>query len=642
MAVVRRYIQPANNSAAHISVFGGPLAAGGGGGTEGSPWANWNNMETLVEETGHATDDLLVYAHPAACFLTAGTELDIWDNVGRGTGWASVTIQRWDDKVDANILYEDWYPTMDTHVHVASGSWTGGSISGGVFTPGAGPVFRCVVPGMTGITPGYIRCWGGYMSGDTRATWVRSGVWCYTLADIAVEGDYAQVQNGADQYLYVYSGASGVNPTVRWGSFSYNRGSGGFGTSSVYHRNCRGITWRDWQVVGGAMRFYPLAGGHTTDITFDRFRHRMGAINGITFNGLAGTLTSNIRIYEPDCDAGTNETRIDQGDFTSEMGSQHAVNAQNADLDGLLIRNPKFKGYSHAGVFVCGNPGSAYGGNDAIATSDWMQYPRNVEIEVTDYSDGKSTITGSPNYSRAFAFLVPVNCVVGPLRISKQKVQSQICGEVTIRGVRFDDTCGPFSDPFGSGNYNAGAHMFNQAGPYNSIMTSQKLRFHGMVHDNEGEYAMYWQNTGGVPRTDEILFHGGLIRDDGHPRFRPQSGTAITAAYTRLKTPLLGDDEGSQIPFPQQIRDMMFVLDPACDGIAALKNVSTSQINATTTTHPVVQYNSTGAWGGGRISGNKIGTLEDFGYAKVGGQLIFNGRRRTPYRNGGSSTGRGY
>lgn len=641
MAITRKYIQPANTNAKHAAIFG-TLAAGGGLGTDVSPWANWNNMEALVESTGQATNDLEVYVHPAASFASPGSQFLLWDNVGRGTGWASVKIMRWDDKVADDIRYEDWYPTIDSHVYVASGSWTRGTISGNTFVAGAGTIYRMLVPSVPYVHPATVRCWGGTTFGDTRATHTVPCVWCYTLADVDLPGDFATAMNGADMYVYVNSGSATNNPTVEWGGFSYHKVSGN-GTVTIYQRDSRGVTWKDFQCIGGMLRFMPPSGGHTNDLTLDHIRHRMCVGNGVTFTSYAGTDIKNTRILEPDFDSGCHPTREDRGAFSHELQSQNGINSLGGNVDGFLVRNPKIRGYSHGNFFIGSNPGVAGGASDDLYKTDITQYPRNVEIECTDYSDGKCVLTGGPGYQRAFAFLMPINCVVGPLRVTQQTVQSQIGGDVTLRGVQFDDTCGPWSDPWGSGNFNAGAHLFNQTGSYTSVFPVQKLRLMGCVHDNEGEYAMYWQNTSGHPTRGEILFHGGLVRDDGHVRYRPQSGNSTTAACTRLKTPYLGDDEGSQIPFAQQIRDTMFVLDPACDGIAALKNVSSSTINATTSTHPPIQYNSTGAWGGGLISGNSQSTsLATFDYAKIGGKLVFTGRRRTPYRNGGSSTGRGY
>lgn len=167
MATTTIYVQPANAGPAHTAIFGA-LPAGGGAGTEGSPYSTFAAMALVVTDTSvdRSGDNLIVNIHPAASFRGGASQsYAVWSGLGRGNNWGNILLQRWQAKIDADPGYADWYPTIDTTQPITA--WTQGSITAGVWSAGAGDVYRAdVQAGETSWV--YFRCWVGHDWRDTR------------------------------------------------------------------------------------------------------------------------------------------------------------------------------------------------------------------------------------------------------------------------------------------------------------------------------------------------------------------------------------------------------------------------------------------------------------------------------------------
>jgi hypothetical protein len=688
MAVLQKYIRTAN-SAPNLPY--GAVTAGGGAGDSSSPFSTLAQLKTDIDSSSSA-DSVVYNVHPACALVNAGSNA-LWDNIGQGSKYSAVTFQPWQDILTNEPLYasQGWKGGFDVLQQIASGSWTQGSISGAVWSAGTGDVYRALIN-----TTEAVRCWGGHATGDMIGDPTMRGVRCGTLDYVTEEGDFGLASaGGSDQYLYVKTGVVGTDPTTRWTYFCYYRPD----LYSMYFRSTANVTITDLQMIGTTMQFAPVSHGQKSEnITITRFKHRFGSSKGVYFAtvrqtvqanadvnagatsmtltaGFGGTtntyvlqfansearsatltngstavswsgglatnaksryvgyaltdiysMAQDVLIDEPDGDTMLHETKPDKN-VVLERGTNDFVQLYG-DGDNFVVRNPKVKGYSHGGVTITAS-------TEANAR-DYDQYPRNCRIEVTSYADGKSHIIGGPGYQRAFLVLVPVNGVVGPVLVSEQSVQSQIGGQVTVDGPLFDGTCTDGDDPLNN-KYNTGTHLNVQAGPFNYTFTNPRVRINGARHDITAAFAFVWLKSASPDGTIEL--NGCLWRDSGHARFYPGASTSGDAAYTRRKTPLIGEsptdaDEGSS----QIIRGGFVVLDGGGVAMLQLKKAGgNDQANGTDANYPLVQYND-GVAMGGRISNMQQGTLASFGFDN---DLNYIGTRNTPVQTGSRAV-RGY
>ncbi len=278
-----------------------------------------------------------------------------------------------------------------------------------------------------------------------------------------------------------------------------------------------------------------------------------------------------------------------------------------------------------------------------------LAWPRNIEVRVTDYSNGKSTLTGAPDTSQGEAFcdyqrgigVAGVNITIGPLKVRNQTTQSQCSGFVDFRGVDWDDSCIAYTDPIGSANYNVGHHLSVGPGAWGRWLPLQRIRLIGTKHDLIGGFAAYWNQQ---VQAGNIEVLGALVRDSGHVRYRPQRSNATDAAQTRRRTPFAGIPSGSPLEGqPQTIQKTIFILGPGCEGIAARRLLGSSPAegaNAVESNYPVIDAADAGAspWGGGYISGNAATTAAAAGFDD---NLAYIGARQTPVQTG-ARRGRGY
>jgi hypothetical protein len=627
MATVERYLRYANTSAAHFAAIGANVTAGGGGGTSGNPYATWAQLMGDVESFApdHSADDLVCHIHPATNIPTPGVRFDTWTGLGRSTNWRSITLQRWQEMVDAEPLYADWYPTFDTLTYVASGSWTQGSISAGTWSAGTGDVFKLTGTQARYSDINYFHCWVGHEAGDTRGgrgSWNFAGTPCRTLSDVTQEGDYQLTQNGTTVDVYFKTGTTGSNPTAKYGSFCFHaRGdSSVLGQVGLDVVNCKGITFRDMQAYGGAL-FGPFASGTGAEVNEDhtliRPRHFMSIGQGIQMqtgddgaaapynNPYSGQIIRNIYIEDPVMIAGESPRRA-KGAFTvngMERGQQHGIFLAGVleNVDIRMDNGSTIEGYSHGAISIT---------HGIVNTPYADQYPKNVHLYSTD---GTGTLVGSLFYARALIFLVPINGTVSNLRISQQTIQSQIGGQVRLRSVYFDDTCINWRDNLGTGqnDQNGGQHLWMMPGPGANI-TTHDVRVIGGRHVVTDNFVFWGTTTTAITPPDEMQFIGNLIVDLGGVRYFPDA-TDAQQGYTRLTTPFLCETKSSGAGPEYGIKRNLFVLDSACLGIANRHTGSgMPSANATVGNYPVVAATAT-AWSG-QITQNQADTLTNFGF----------------------------
>lgn len=444
------------------------------------------------------------------------------------------------------------------------------------------------------------------------------------------------------------TGTVGQDPATKWGYFAYHRNSGA-GSIAIEHYNARGLTWQDVQFVGGPLRFvFSTTGQAFDDITLRRVRHRMGAAGGIGFSqGVSDTIRtySNLQIIDPDCDSG--EALVaDKGEIQQERSTQNGI-AVVGNADGVYIYNPKVRGYSHSQIMV--QPFS----DSLTPDPDVDTYPRNCHIIVNDTDDGKGVLTGGPNYQRGINFHVAFNGRVGPVRFSQMTVQSQLSGDVRMSGYYFDNTCVAYSDEYSeeespgtpNGKWNMGCHIScGMSSGDAPDVASPRFRFFGGKHDLVAEHALAWATSTATSASvpdDCIDFTGGLVRDSGHVRYDANRRSLANSTWTRRKAAFLARATGSTTRGAyQSIKRSKFILDPACEGIAAAKIASTSiDANANNTTWPIVTTSAPGVWGASRVSGNVEATsAADFDFDE---DLNYIGVRKTPIQTS-SRPGRGY
>lgn len=649
MTIVNYYWRTANSAA---TLPYGPVTAGGGAGTEASPYSSFANVEALVESAAGAGDDLVLHFHPACIFSSPNTPLDVWLDVGRITGgWASVTLKRWQAIVDAEPLYADWYPTIHSHATIASGSWTEGSVSGGVWGAGTGDVFRAGPFTINANAPTRLRCWGGHQIGDNTASYTIAGRYCRTPGDLTMEGDYALVQQaGSDYYLLFKTGTTSINPTTKYGHFTWV----GW-VVALEADNPKNLTWEDFQVIGGEIKMESGSAGAydiaVDNITLIRPRHRMACGgNGWTVNTNTATpsaIATNTIVIDPDFDANIAPVRMG-GAFDLELGAQNGLNCQGT-MDGLFIYNPKIKGYTHSNI-------QCQAAN-AAGTPSKDVYPRNCHIIVTDYSNGKSTLTGGPNNERNLNWAIPGGSTIGPLRFREGRANNQIAGTVTIRSVDQDNTNFNIPPPSGggSGDY-GGGNLFTVgttihsggAGEHTFDASVQRVRFYGIKQDLTKQFAIISSFPGA---TDQCVVRGSLVRDDGHLRYRVLT-TEANAGFTRRRTPYYLRSTSTSQPNYQTFRDNFLIFsNTAGQAVEGMVNIHKSgageNVNDSASTSPVNQYDeavsgedATINYTAARIAGNQQveNVISGFGFDD---NLNYTGPRLTPIQTS-SRVGRGY
>lgn len=639
MALVEKWLQTANNSAYHQSIFG-TLAAGGGSGTEGSPWSTWGQANTEIITAGTLTDELIVNVHPAAC-IADSLASSLWTGLGRtGFKYTSITIRRWQAIVDGDARYEDWKPTAEGNLfYPASGAWTQGSVSGGVWSAGAGDVYK-LTSAIVGITFATalrhsIRCWGGHQFGDNVQDPTIRLVNCAGQTDaqglsaMVAEGDWCHLTTGGTNLdLYVKTGAVGVDPTTRWTYFCYLKANGNI--NSVWLQNCKNITFTDFRWHGAPPYLsQSVATRNNENLTFTRPVHRMGNHAFYTLDSTLDVYQNNVFVDEPDFQACTHPTQIDKGPYATTTGSSEGILSYTSKMTRFRIRNPKVIGYGHAGIAIAH---SASGLGD---TTTRNTYPRGVEIIVDDYSNGKSTITCGPGYKRALAIQTPGYTRVGPLKIREQRIQSQFDGFVDFVGLHFDDSNVYYADeyPPQTSGFGGSSHINFQG--VVSGYTFRRIRFIGCRFYSIAQQAICWGNDAPAGVIETL---GCLIYDGGQTRGFPNTDAATYAARTRHIAPILGESGTFADAGPLQIvKGNMFDLNAACVAAGSAKiAASTPAAAANGTNYPLVQATDT-AWGG-FWSGNQEGILAEFGFDTA---MNYTGPRKTPIQTTPRS-GRGY
>lgn len=649
MAIVDRYLQIANTSAAHSVVFGGNLAAGGGAGTAGSPWATWSAASTEIKSTApdHSADDLVVHMHPACSVSVASANLDVWTDIGRGTRYKSVTLKRWAQKVTDDPRYEGWRPCFDTTQNTTA--WTRGSVSAGVWTAGVGQVWRSNTFVTASVDPiatpssaaGFFMAWGGHENGDTRiaqvdpyAPTVEGLAVCQNLDLLTERGDYCwTVDSGSNSYLYVHTGSTALNPTQSFGSIAWQCGTGNY-QSGIYIRNCRNITFEDIMILGNGidLKEGALNGEANDNIRFMRpwlglnLKNCLAGYTGDPTAQVPGTnVCTNILIDTPT--GNTVDTKRMKGPMYAGRSSQNMISFVG-QIDRLEIVDYVLAGSSH-GHIQCHHAN--------VSTSYVDQYPRNINVWTK--TPGRGRILCSPNYSRAFTMLVPINGSIRGMRVSGQTTQSQFGGTVDME-VWFDGTCVNWRDNAGSPstNNNNNAHLWYQPGPYSTYFSSafERSRVIGGRHHVKDNFAFWGLTTAAITPPESVKFIGCLIYDEGGTRYREESGEANNG-WLRYKTPFICNTLSAEAGPIYGIQQNMVVLSAGCDGLAARATVSGKPLaNASGATYALTAVTATD-WSG-NISGNVSGTLADFGFDAA---LNYVGARNTPVQTG-PRVGRGY
>jgi hypothetical protein len=629
------YAQTANATQAHIAAIGGTLAAGGNtDGTEAGAWSTWATIASKIAETGHAADTLTIRFHPGCYWNSTADTFQSFSNLGTGTSWASITLERWEAKVTETPAYADWYPGWDTMQLLSA--WEQGSISAGSFVAGSGDVYRHTSTIPVDFAAGsYVRVWGheiGDMSGNNRSM---AGRWVNALADLALAGDF-QLTNNATVTVYIKTGEVGVSPTQKWGAIAYatyiNRGEQSLGIT-----NCKGLTIRKMQTNGGRLAIQAGTGGRVDDITLDNYRQRMGGLSSgvlIGTNEFTDALGSNINIYDPDLDAG--EAASEDVNVVTERGAQNGIYIMG-NVDGVLITNPKISGYSHGQIQILpANTG----------TVDKDAYPANVEIRCDDISGGKCVLTGGPNYQRGLAINIALNGRIGPLRFRQMTVVSQVVGRIDWQSPYFDNTCPEYSD-----DLQTKFHVGSAIAPvyaFGFTYTNPRLRVIGGKFDMVGGWAFGWNSNNPA---DTLQMIGCLIRDSGHARYSEGVAPDLFQKHTRRVAPVeASHGTAGSAGTPQTLKNNMLVPGGTLDGFIAAKRAGYSQwADATPTIFPVFQANESAVggaeaaagavdWTSARLSGNQSGTVADFDFDA---DLNYIGPRRTPIQTG-SRAGRGY
>lgn len=643
MGTVSYYYRSVNNATAVLPY--GAVAAGGGLGTEASPFADFSGVEALVESAAATDTDLVLYFHPAFCVGGTANTFDEWRNVGRiAGGWERVTIRRWDAIIDSQPLYADWYPTIDTHQFLVNGDWTQGSISAGVWSAGSGDVYRTTATlNISANSPTRLRCWGGHQFGDNTGAYTIAGTFCAALSDVTEEGDYCMTGSAGAYYLYFKTGTVGSSPSAKYGYFSYATWSNA-GNTSILVYNPQNLTFQDFQTIGGPVRVNTLADGdHIDNVTFTRHRARlMNGGNGIecrTTDGYRNSRCRNIVIRNPNLDAGSS-LRLVKG-ASSSLAASNGIEC-TGNTDGLWIYNPIVKGWSHSQIQCQGDDDTGSPLHDT--------YPRNCHI-IYDDPTIDSRLSGFNGYSRGLNWVIPGGSAVGPIRISEQRTQSQIGGVVELRGTYWDSTCVAFSDPLGTDNYNVGNHVTivpRLVDGHTLAAAVQKVTFNGTRHDCTGGVALYWDVLSAV---DSVHFNGCLVRDDGHLRYRV-AGDAGNYFYTRRRCPITAAAQSAagQAQY-QKLTNNFFIFSNTVNTVEGMvaTHISgpTTAANATSTSWPVNQYNETASgenaainYTSSRIFGNQqvVGATSGLNFDS---DLNYSGERNTPVQTG-SRPGRGY
>jgi hypothetical protein len=633
------YAQTGNNTAAHNTIFGGPLTASGSpDGSSANPWSSWSTIAAKINETTHASDTLTIRLHPACFWSGEGANIfQSFSNLGTAGKWASIKIERWEDKVAEQPLYALWKPGWDTLQPVTSGQWERGSVVAGAFVPGAGDVYRYT----TTITDPYstIRCWGGHEIGDMRAVWSIAGRSCAPMGAMSVAGDYF-LSGASPRTLYVKTGDGAANPTQKWGSFCFITYAD-LGYNSLDITNAENVTFQDVASLGGILRFKCGAGTNTLrNIKLIRARQKMGGLgSGLNITAAFNTDSRGygLEIIDPDLDAGESIVGRDIG-VMSERSAQNGVHAVG-NWDGILITNPKISGYSHGQIQIL--PSEDY-------TLDKDYFPRNVEIRCDDTSDGKCVLTGGPNYQRGFNLNIAYNGRVGPLKHRNMTVMNQVNGRIDFQTQDVDPSNLDFSDPLNihasGGKYHINSGFAPGSNAFLFSYANARVRFFGAKIDLTNIFAFTW---GSVGVQDTILIRGSLIRDAGLQRWVGGFGSPSEFKYTRRAVPIAAaaSQTPSDSPY-QSIKDNLFILAPACVGMASFKPAGQTQnANGTSATQPVIQHNETVSvengsvnWTAARVSGNRRGTEADFGFDA---SLAYIGPRLTPVQTG-ARVGRGY
>lgn len=650
MATVNKYLQIDNTSVAHNAVFGASLPAGGGSGTDISPWSTWSAASTEIKSTApdHSADDLVVHMHPACTVSVAAANLDIWTDIGRGTRYKSVTLKRWEQKVIDDPRYEGWRPCFDTTQNTTS--WTSGTVSGGVFTPGTGPVWKSNTFVTAAYDPistpssaaGYFMAWGGHENGDSRIRQIDPYVptvegltVCQNLNLLTECGDYCWVvSSGSNSDLYVHTGSTTLNPTQAFGSIAWQCATGNY-QSGLYIRNCRNITFEDVMILGNGvdLKEGALSGEINDNIRFIRpwlglnLKNCLAGYTGDPSVGVPGTnVCTNIMIDTPT--GNTVDTKRMKGPMYAGRSSQNMISFVG-QIDGLEIVDPILCGSSH-GHIQCHHAN--------VNTTYVDQYPKNIKVWVK--TPGRGRIICSPNYSRAFTMLVPINASIRGLRVSNQTTQSQFGGTVDVVNVWFDDTCVNWRDNAGSPstNNNNNAHLWYQPGPYSTYFGNgvERSRVIGGKHHIKDNFAFWGLTTAAITPPGSVQFIGCLLYDEGGVRYRQESSEA-NQGWTRYKTPFICVTKSAEVGPVYGISRNMVVLAPGCDGLAARTTVAADPTsNASGANFALTAVTATD-WTG-NISDNVPGTLAEFGFDA---SLNYNGARKTPAQTG-PRVGRGY
>jgi hypothetical protein len=360
MATITEYVNTGNDGAAHTAVFGGPLAGGGtNAGTSANPYNDWATLYARITDTSvnHSADDLVINVHPATIYLGGASNIfQIITSLGKhANSWKSVRCQIWQSVIDGDARYTDWYPTIDTCQEISS--WTRGYVDGGgAFVPDAsnGDVYRG--EGTAEYADWrYLLPVGGHDRKDCRtSTRPQRMRFCTALSELSEEADYSLAnKTGTTQYVYVKTGAPGVNPTAKWGhSFVYVAQS--VGREALYFINSANFTWDKLQTNGGYVHVNAgtSEGQYSENIHFPNYRGRIRSIRGIYFRA-AGSLPTT---YVLNCSADNAKTdawtpRSIIGSADRENGTANGLHIEGK-VDGFSGANFSGDGFSHGQIFA--------------------------------------------------------------------------------------------------------------------------------------------------------------------------------------------------------------------------------------------------------------------------------------------------
>ena len=415
------YFQTANT---HPALPFGNVSAGGGAGTDASPYSSLSQIATSLD-AGHTCR-----LHPA-CYWASPTHAD-WSSVDPAGG---AVLERWDV-----AGYEGWFPTIESTFFPSS--WT--PVGGGTGR------WTATVAGVVASNHDAVICYGGRVAQDCRGLEFRPAITrCRQVVPItaaSIPGDYRTSTNGSDTLVTVYTGSDSVNPT------DYFSGWAVCMPQSTYSRvlaapTTKRITVSDLQLAGGGIRAQPGAGQTTEDVRFNRLR-----VIGNPYMCVDHDPTSNTGLIQrwvfdqPYWDACTPIEEDPGQGYNVSIGTHAGYSAQAKTRD-VQILDPKIIGFSHAQIQALTVPGDT-----ALVDGDFS-WPRNIQILKTRDIAGYNELTCGRGYKRGVN-LCGHGWVMDRQHIIGQSTVSQFSG----RGVAImPKWSGGYHTEASEGNYGGGS-----------------------------------------------------------------------------------------------------------------------------------------------------------------------------------------